>query len=68
MTDREMAIVSAYTGYAMLCGEKFNIFHRYCEELLGRPMWTHEFPALADKIHELSKPDFIKLCKGECVE
>ena len=31
MTDREKAIVMAYTGIAMLTGEKFPIFHEYVE-------------------------------------
>lgn len=67
MTDREKAIVSAFTGIAMLAGGKFSIFHEYIEEKLGRPVWTHE---LADKdvwakIKEASMEDFIALCKEE---
>ena len=42
MTDREKAIVTAYTGITMLTGEKFSIFHKYIEDLLGRPVCTHE--------------------------
>lgn len=64
MTDREKAIVSAYTGYAMLCGDKISIFYEYIEEILGRPVWTHELAmqSVWDEIHEKSKPDFISLC------
>lgn len=63
MTKRECAIVSAYTG--ILCGD-FNEFHKYVEELLGRPVWTHEFAnkELMKKIKELSKEDFCNLGKG----
>lgn len=63
MTKRECAIVSAYTG--ILCGD-FNEFHKYAEELLGRPVWTHEFASqdLWLKIKELSKEDFCNLGKG----
>lgn len=62
MTKRECAIVSAYTG--ILCGD-FNEFHKYIEEKMGRPIYTHE---LADKtlwevIKELSKEDFCNLGK-----
>ena len=65
MTDKEKAIITAYTGISMLAGEKLDIFYKYIEDLLGRPVYTHE---LADKkvweqIKERSKPDFIKLCK-----
>ena len=60
MTKREAAIVSAYTGF--LLGE-FRTMHEYVEELLNRPVFTHE---LADKkfvehLHEASKPDFVAL-------
>lgn len=62
MTKRECAIVSAYTG--ILCGD-FNEFHKYIEELLGRPVYTHEFANanLWKVIRELSKDDFVNLGK-----
>lgn len=62
MTKRECAIVSAYTG--ILCGD-FNEFHKYIEEKLGRPVWTHEFAnkELWKVIQELSKEDFCNLGK-----
>lgn len=65
MTDREKAIVMAYTGVAMLVGDKFSIFHAYIEEILGHPVYTHELATqeMTDKIKEKSKPDFVKLCK-----
>lgn len=63
MTDRERAIVMAYTGVAMLVGDKLDVFYRYAEELYGRPVFSHEFASL--DLKEKSKPDFIKLCSGE---
>ena len=42
MTKREAAIVSAYTG--VLIGD-FDEVHKYIEELLGRPVFTHELAA-----------------------
>jgi hypothetical protein len=67
MTDRERAIVSAYTGYAMLCHDKWHIYLEYVEKILGRPIWTHELAMrdVQNEIHEKSKDDFISLCKGE---
>lgn len=65
MTDREKAIVMAYTGACMLTGDKFQIFHRYVEEIMGRPIWTHEMAHLADEIKEKSKADFMALCADE---
>jgi len=65
MTDRERAIVMAYTGIVMLCGDKLHIFYEYVSEKLGRPIWTHEFFRQADTIKELSKEDFLSLCAGK---
>lgn len=58
MTKREAAIVSAYTGY--LIGE-FSDFHAYVEEIMGRPVFTHEFPSIAEELKEKSKKDFMSI-------
>lgn len=65
MTNREKAIVMAYTGVCMLTKDKFRIFHKYVEDLMERPVYTHELGFLANKIKEKAKDDFIKLCKEE---
>lgn len=62
MTNRECAIVMAYTGVAMLAGDKLRVFYDYVSEILGEPVWTHEFYTRADEIREKSKPDFLRLC------
>ena len=60
MTDREKAIVMAYTGYCMLVGDKLKVFYEYVGELFDRPVYTHE---LADPdIQEKASNDFYKLC------
>lgn len=64
MTDRERAIVMAYTGTVMLCGDKLDIFYKYVSEKLGRPVYTHEIYT-EDMIKELSKEDFLSLCAGK---
>lgn len=61
MTKREKQVVSAYTGTLM---STFDELHEYIEEILGRPVWTHE---LADEdtwneIKEKSKEEFLKIC------
>jgi hypothetical protein len=60
MTKREAAIVSAYTGY--LLGD-LRDRQTYVEELLQRPVFTHELadPAFEKEISEKAKPDFVKL-------
>ncbi len=65
MTDREKAIVMAYTGKCMLSGDKFKIFHKYVEGILGRSIMTHEIGLLADEIKAKSKIDFIALCADD---
>lgn len=70
MTDRERAIVETYTGICMLTGNKRNEVYKYMEEIMGRPVFTHE---LADKqiqqeLMEKAKPDFLKLCTDQINE
>lgn len=69
MTDKEKAIVMAYTGVVMLKGDKIQIFYKYVEKIMGRPILTHEMALLSAKIKEKSKDDFMTLCKestNEC--
>ena len=67
MTDKEKAIVMAYTGTSMLAGEKLDIFYRYIADLMGRPIFTHELAdkKIWDELKEKSREDFINLCRGE---
>ena len=58
MNKREAAIVSAYTG--ILLGD-FGEMHKYIEEIMGRPVWTHEMPSLWDEIKARSKDDFLSI-------
>lgn len=67
MTDKEKAVVMAYTGVQMLRGKKFQIFLKYIEDIMGRPVFTHELGSefVWDQIKEKSRADFLKLCKEE---
>lgn len=62
MTQEERIIISAYTGYLMC---DFSEVHKYIEEKVGRPVWSHEMAdrTFYDKIREAVKPDFLALCK-----
>lgn len=64
MTLDEKIVVSAYTSYLMC---DFNEVHKYIENLLGRPVFTHELATdpIQKEIHEKSKLDFLKICNGE---
>jgi hypothetical protein len=60
ITKRDLAVLTAYTGY--MFGE-FQNFHSYAEEIVGYPILTHQFgdKQIDEKLHELSKEDFLKL-------
>ena len=64
MTDRERAIIMAYTGVCMLGGYRLLVFYEYLEEIMGRPVWTHELAnkSVEEEIKAKSKADFIALC------
>lgn len=63
MTIREGAVISAHTG-TMVC-KNFSYVQEYIEEILGRPVFTHEIPALIDEVKEKSKEDFIKIIEEQ---
>lgn len=63
MTEREGAVLSAYTGILMC--KTFSPVHEYIEEIMGRPVWTHEIPMLADEIKEKSKEEFSRIIKKQ---
>ena len=63
MNRRESAIVGAYTG--ILCGP-FEAMHEYIEEILGRPVFTHEMGSaeVTAEIKAKSKDDFIAMASS----
>lgn len=63
MTKREAAIIGAFTG--ILVGS-FNDLHQYIEEIMERPVFTHELGSKEtfERIKELSRPDFIAICES----
>ena len=56
MTRREATIVSAYTGYFI---GGLDDLYEYLSELIGRPIYTHEIPAVLDKYHNKISQDFV---------
>lgn len=65
MTERECAIVEAFTGICMLTGKKRFLSYKYEAEIMGRPVWTHEMAneKMMAAIKEAARPDFIELCR-----
>lgn len=64
MTDREKAIVTAYTGVLMLDWDKF---HEWVEFFMDQPVFSHELasPAFLGSLKEKVKPEFLALCGPE---
>ena len=65
MTKKEAVLVSAYTGY--LLTQSFADVQEFCEELLGRPIWTHEFAEekIQKEIKEKCRPLILKMIENE---
>lgn len=65
MTKKEAVLLSAYTGF--LLTNNFSDVHKFCEELLDRPIWTHEFASetVQKEIREKCKPMVIEMVKSE---
>lgn len=64
MTREEAILLSAYTGFLLV--QDFSDVHKFCEDALGRPIWTHEF---ADKdvqkeIQNKLRPQIMKLIQS----
>lgn len=61
LTRKQAAIVGAYTGF--LCGP-FEDMHKFIEQIMDRPVFTHELAskALSEEIREKAKPFFLALC------
>ena len=64
MTREEAILLSAYTGFLLV--QDFSDVHKFCEDTLGRPIWTHEF---ADKdvqkeIQNKLRPQIMKLIQS----
>lgn len=65
MTHKEAVLVSAYTG--VLLTKSFKDVQDFCEKLLGRPIFTHEFAfsEVREEIREKCKPLILKMITNE---
>lgn len=60
LTKEQAIILSGFTE--VLCVDSFNDFHADVEKRLGRPVFTHEFPSIAEEIKAAYKDDFMLIC------
>ena len=64
MTKRECAIVTAYTEISMLKGDDLKYLYNYLSGFIGRPVYTHEIPAVAAAYREQIREDFLAICRN----
>lgn len=66
MTLRERVIVETYTGFCMTKGDEREAVYKYMDEIMGRPVFTHELAnePVIKELQEKSKVDFMAL--GKC--
>ena len=65
ITKEQASVIGLYTG--ITCGP-FSDVHKLAEEIMGRPIFTHEFAndAFVESIQEKIKPMFLAtVYKGE---
>lgn len=69
MTKRECAVITAYTDVTMLKGKDLGYLYRYLSGIIGRPVYTHEIPAVIDKYKStIIRDDFLALCRDAIEE
>ena len=64
MTKEEAILLSAYTGVLLV--PDFSEVHKFCEDTLGRPIWTHEFADqdTQKEIQEKLRPRIMELIQN----
>ena len=65
MNKQEAILVSAFTGF--LLTKDFSDVHKFCEDLLGRPIFTHEFAirTIQEEIREKCRPLILAMVENE---
>ena len=63
MTKHECAVVTAYTEISMLRGDDLKYLYNYLSGFIGRPVYTHEIPAVCMQFRDRIREDFIALCR-----
>lgn len=64
MTKQECAVVTAFTGISMLKGKDLRYLYNYLSGFIGRPVYSHEIPAVAETYKEQIREDFLDLCRN----
>lgn len=67
MTLKERVIVETYTGICMVTGNERNEVYKYQEEIMGRPVFSHELAdeKIQEELRLAALEDFKALCVSE---
>lgn len=68
MTKHECAIITAYTNISMLKGDDLKYLYDYLSGFIGRPIYSHEIPAVCMQFEEQIRKDFVDLCRNAADE
>jgi hypothetical protein len=60
MTLNQTLTIAAYTGIVMLVRDDKDAYHRYVEELIGRPLTNNEITSMSNEISKRAKISFDK--------
>lgn len=63
LTKHECAVVTAYTEISMLKGNDLKYLYDYLSGFIGRPVYSHEIPAVAEAYKDQIREDFLALCR-----
>ena len=64
MNKREALVLTAYTGFNFL--KDFSEFHAFAEEVLGTPIFTHQFadPKMVEMLKDATHEEFLEIVKN----
>lgn len=69
MTKHECAIITAYTDIVMLKGNDLKYLYDYLSDIIGRPVYSHEIPAVIEQYkNTIIRNDFLALCRNATEE
>jgi hypothetical protein len=64
MTKHECAVITAYTGISLLRGTDLSYLYKYLSGIIGRPIFTHEIPAVVAQYKDsIIRHDFCTICQ-----
>lgn len=63
LTKREALVLTAWTNHLLV--QEFSDFHKFAEDTLGKPIWSHEFASepIWGELKEKIEDEFIEILR-----